>query len=85
MIYIDKPEWSKHGGKSRKKYSHMIADSLTELHDFAAKIKVKRHFFHASSRIKHYDIAEEMFQVVLDNGAMEVDTREIVKIGKWMK
>lgn len=84
MIYIDNPTWSKHGAKS-KKYSHLVADSLEELHNFVASINVKKHFYHSSSKIKHYDIAEEMFQAVIDAGGKVVSTKEIVKIGKLMK
>lgn len=85
MIYIDIPTWQKSGAKSRKKYSHLIADSLQELHEFALKIKIKKHFFHSSAKIKHYDVAEEMFQIAVDAGAVIIDSREIVKLGREMK
>lgn len=47
MIYVDAATWKKPNG--RKAYAHMVADSIEELHEFAAKIGVKPHFFHRSS------------------------------------
>lgn len=63
---------------------HLISDtSLEELHEFAASIGIKRCWYHASSKWKHYDIPKRMredfhtkFNVPL------VSAREIITILK---
>lgn len=80
MIYVDMP--TKHPGK-RKLYSHMMADSLDELHDFAAANGIKRHFFH---RGNHYDITESQFNNLRGRtGVNVVDSRHLVELRKNLK
>ena len=81
-VYVDHPRFSKPGG--RKKYCHLVADSFEELHDFAAKAGIKPHFFHRSARWQHYDVAEELRPAVIEAGAIEVSSREIVALAKAM-
>jgi hypothetical protein len=38
---------------------HLGADSFEELHEFAQKIGLKREWFQANHRYKHYDIVTE--------------------------
>ena len=75
MIYVDQPKM--YPGK-RKLYCHMISSvSLEELHDFAATIGVKPHFFH---RGDHYDLREHEYVKALVYGAALVSTRDIVRL-----
>ena len=82
-VYVDQPIYARSASKKpRKLYSHMVADTFDELHAFAAKIGVKKHFFHRAKTAHHYDINSDQFKIAVDNGAKVVDSREIVRIGK---
>lgn len=84
MIYVDSATWKK-SPTGRKSYAHMVADSLTELHEFALKIGVKKHFFHKSKTAPHYDITNEQHKVALANNALLVTSKEILAKGKLLK
>lgn len=79
-IYVDPPLFQKPGG--RKFYCHMTADTLAELHEFAQKIGVQRHWFHAGSRFKHYDLAKDIRETAIQHGAVQVSAREMVELAK---
>lgn len=84
-IFYDSPVWKKSKG-GRKSYSHLVSDSShAELHEFACKAGIKRHFFHSSSNIPHYDITSEQIEAVKQLGAFEVSSKELVKLSKYVK
>jgi hypothetical protein len=71
MVYVDSAIWKRPNG--RKRYCHMTADSVEELHAFAAKIGVKRCWYERSRRgVPHYDLSEEKRLLALENGATAV-------------
>jgi len=85
VIYVDAPVWKRATSKNpRQQYSHMVADSVEELMDFAVKINVKPHFLHRAN-ILHYDINYEQYLSAKIFGAVEVSPREIVRRGREMK
>jgi len=56
----------------RKKYCHLTADSVDELHDFALSIGVKKCWFEKSRKgVPHYDLSEEWRAVAVSRGARE--------------
>lgn len=61
---------------------HLISDvSLEELHQFAQSIGIKRHWYHSSSRWKHYDIPKRMRDGFAEKYNVKLVTdREIVEI-----
>jgi hypothetical protein len=67
---------------------HVVADSLSELHEFARKIGLKRFYFHGVRKgHPHYDITN---QYILKKALKEpnlnvVTTREILIISKNLK
>ena len=73
--YVDKPNWEWRG----KMWCHLLADSLTELHDFADKLGLKREWFQDKARYPHYDITENMRLKALRIGALEADREKIVQ------
>lgn len=81
--YVDPAVFKKPNG--RKSYAHLVADSLSELHIFAASIGVKPHFFHKSASYKHYDITAEQRIKAIAAGAKEVSSRELLAIAKEMQ
>lgn len=76
MVYVGKKEY-KYG---RMIMSHMVADSLDELHEMARSIGIDiRHFQNKKDR-PHYDICKTKKQIAIHKGAIEVSDREIIKI-----
>lgn len=53
---------------------HLIADSISELHQFAVQIGLKRCWFENKRHKKqpHYDVKGIMVKRVFDNGAIKV-------------
>lgn len=58
--------------------SHLLADSVGELHAFADRVGIPRCWFHNGSR-PHYDLTPAWFQVALNEGAVCMERREFVK------
>jgi len=71
-ILIDEPRWWWRG----RRWCHLVSDhSLDELHDFAASVDITRRAFQGD----HYDIPEEYRDAMLVAGAVEVESRELVR------
>jgi hypothetical protein len=75
MVYIDDANIQ----YRRMQMSHMIADTLEELHDMADKIGVRRQWFQSGSR-PHYDICKSKKGIALTFGAVQVTSRQLVRI-----
>ena len=75
-VYIDTME-ARFG---RMKMSHMIADTLPELHDMADEIGLDRKWFQRTSSIPHYDVCMSMKALAIKKGATEVGRDRFVQI-----
>ncbi|MDW4908804.1 DUF4031 domain-containing protein [Streptomyces sp. ADMS] len=72
-IYIDPPVWPGHGHV----WSHLVSDvSYDELHAFADGLGVPRRAFERD----HYDIPSHRYGDVVAAGAVEVSSREVVRL-----
>ncbi|MEU7278939.1 DUF4031 domain-containing protein [Streptomyces sp. NPDC045431] len=72
-VYIDPPTWPGHG----RMWSHMISDvSFDELHAFAEKIGAPRRAFDRD----HYDVPSVRYADAVAAGAVEVSSREVVRL-----
>ncbi|KUJ53685.1 hypothetical protein MBT84_23785 [Streptomyces sp. MBT84] len=72
-IYIDPPSWPGHG----RMWSHLISDvSYDELHAFAAGLDVPRRAFERD----HYDLPSNRYADAVLAGAVEVASREVVRL-----
>ena len=75
MVYVD---------NSKSKYrnmimSHMIADSIEELHEMADKIGVSRKYFQDKPSKPHYDICQIKRSIAIKYfGAIEITKQELV-------
>lgn len=67
------------------KWCHMLADSLQELHEFAALIEVDKRLFHRDASYPHYDITLQMRERALQNGAIAADRKTIITAAKKLK
>lgn len=79
-IYVDPP---KHYPNTTLRYaywSHMATDQddLTELHEFALKIGLKREWFQDHRSVPHYDIVPSKRKKALALGAVAVSSSELV-------
>ncbi|MCX4699861.1 DUF4031 domain-containing protein [Streptomyces sp. NBC_01352] len=72
-VYIDPPTWPGHG----RMWSHLVSDvSFAELHAFADELGVPRRAFERD----HYDIPSHRYADVVAAGAVEVSSREVVRL-----
>ena len=55
--------------------THMVADSLDELHSFAMSIGLKRAWFQ-DGRLKHYDLNPGRFDAAVKAGIVVIPTRD---------
>jgi hypothetical protein len=58
----------------------MIADSPTELHAMAGKLRLKREWFQYHPVHPHYDVSAGKRMLAIQYGAKEVTNRELVEI-----
>ncbi|WP_394940136.1 DUF4031 domain-containing protein [Psychromicrobium sp. YIM B11713] len=72
-VYIDPPRWPAHGTT----FSHLISDSsLEELHSFAAEAGIPERAFDRD----HYDVPARRYQDLTEQGAIEVEGRELTRL-----
>ena len=80
MIYVD--ELRTYPLTHRWRYGqacHLLADTLDELHAFAAKIKLRRSWFQSHERWPHYDLTAKRREVAIENGAIEITARQYLR------
>ncbi|WP_320778139.1 DUF4031 domain-containing protein [Streptomyces sp. CRN 30] len=72
-VYIDPPTWPGHG----RLWSHLVSDvSYDELHAFARGLDVPRRAFDRD----HYDLPAQRYADAVRAGAVEVGSREVVRL-----
>lgn len=83
-VYVDNMFELPMGQYGRMKMSHMVADTLDELHAMADRIGVQRKWFQGpgKSRFPHYDIALSKRTLAVEFGAVEIDIREVAAIAR---
>lgn len=74
MVYLDRHIW-----KGRE-LSHVVADSLDELHAFMAALPCPRKRFHNKPGKPHYDLDGTCIEEAIAHGAQLVSTRKIVEV-----
>lgn len=72
MVYIDK--------QGKLGWSHLIADEMNELHEFAKLIGLKECWFQSKIKRPHYDVKGIMRIRAINKGAVLVSPKEIVMI-----
>lgn len=74
IVLFDTPN-STNGG-----YSHLVADTIENLHEFAGMMGLKKHWFQnkRGKNQPHYDIKGEMIEKARQLGAKQVSRRELV-------
>lgn len=75
MVYVDAPIWEYRG----MLMCLMAADTIEELHTMADTIGVNRQWFQSGKR-PHYDICKTKRRLAIRSGAVEVGSRELIRI-----
>lgn len=78
LVYVDDANVAKYG----RGWFHLTADSLDELHAFAARAGIPGRAYHRGARHPHYDITAAQRLNALRGGAHPVSAREVVRIAK---
>ena len=58
---------------------HLVADTLDELHEFADKTGMKRHWFQYHTRIPHYDLTPTKRSLAIQYGAIPISAMEAAR------
>jgi len=76
LIYVDPPQKT----LTIVRWCHMMTDGdIDELHKFAKKIGLQRHWFQKHVTHPHYDITESVRILAVNAGAFPVPSRYMVK------
>ncbi len=79
-VYLDDWRQRAHLGPVDDRWSHLVADTDDELHEFAARMGMRRAWFQEKPgrpHHSHYDIPERARPEALANGAVEVTWRQL--------
>ena len=73
-VYVDSEEIQWRG----RRWCHLVADSLEELHHFAARLGLQRRWFQERSFYPHYDVTVAVRTRALRIGAVDADRETII-------
>ena len=62
------------------KAAHLVADSITQLHAFAARLGLRRSWFQDSPGLPHYDVTEGVRWQAIQKGAIAITQKELVSM-----
>lgn len=68
-----------------REWCHLVADSLDELHLFAAKLGLRRQWFQEKSYYPHYDVTMSVRNKALSFGAVSVDRTALIACCKKIR
>jgi Protein of unknown function (DUF4031) len=66
-------------------WCHLVADTLDELHVFAAQIGLQRRWFQGHTTYPHYDVTMAVRTRAMRMGAIDADRETIVACAKRMR
>jgi hypothetical protein len=75
-VYVDKSIWK----FKNMIMCHLLADTISELHDMADKIGMDRKWFQSTSKTPHYDICTSKRALAVNFGATEISRKQTVAI-----
>lgn len=80
-IYVDsvRIEWR------GRRWCHMVASSLEELHSFAGELGLRFEWFQEKASYPHYDITLETRAIAISKGAIVADRFMLISAAKQLK
>lgn len=76
-VYVDDMYQYPLGQFGRMKMSHMIADTLDELHEMAKRIGIARRHFQDKHSGPHYDVSMSKRAAAIEEGAIPIELRTL--------
>jgi hypothetical protein len=82
-VYVDEAIWSKHG----RRWCHLLADDIDELHRFAARVGLHRISYQGPPKTPnpHYDLTAVERQRAIAYGATACDRSVIVAVMRQLR
>ena len=80
-VYVDDSRLSWRG----RSWCHLVADSVSELHAFAAQLGLRQEWFQYRTMYPHYDVTVSVQRRALALGAQVGDKRTIVACAKRLR
>lgn len=80
-VYVDNARIEWRG----RRWCHLVADSVEELHAFASLLGLRRSWFQRNASYPHYDVTVEYRQKALILGAIEGARLQIITCARQMK
>lgn len=80
-VYVDNARIAWRG----RLWCHLVADSLSELHEFAEILGLRRAWFQTSASYPHYDVTVETRKQALGIGAISGGRRQIIACARRLK
>ena len=80
-VYVDAEmiEWR------GRRWCHLVADSLSELHAFAKRMGLRREWFQGQRKHPHYDVTDTMRDKAIALGANKGDRMTIIRCTKQLR
>jgi len=80
-VYVDNERIPWRG----REWCHLVADSLDELHAFAAKLGLRRAWFQERASYPHYDVTVSVRNLALALGALNADRAMLIACCKKLR
>jgi hypothetical protein len=80
-VYVDNERIEWRG----RLWCHLVADSLDELHAFAARIGLRRSWFQDRASFPHYDVTTEVRERALRSGAVASSKTQMLSAARMLK
>jgi hypothetical protein len=80
-IYVDNARIEWRG----RRWCHMVASSLDELHAFAIELGLRSEWFQESASYPHYDITLETRAIAIAKGAIAANRSTLISAAKQLK
>jgi hypothetical protein len=68
-----------------REWCHLVADTLDELHEFAARLGLQRRWFQDRGRYPHYDVTTGVRRKALSLGAIDADRATLIACCKRVR
>lgn len=81
LVYVDDARIAWRG----RRWCHLVADTLDELHGFASALGLQRTWFQEDASLPHYDVTVEVRDRALRNGAAKADRLTLISRGRRLK